>query len=48
MKPAWQVTSTQTFNLGWDQMILLEGDSAQVKVIYRDVTPSTDDEQAGE
>jgi hypothetical protein len=29
-------------------MILLEGDSAQVKVIYRDVTPSADDEQAGE
>lgn len=48
MKSAWQVTATQTFNLGWDQMILLEGDSAQVKVIYRELTSTNDDELRGD
>jgi hypothetical protein len=38
MKPAWQLAATQTFNLGWDQMILFEGDhGAASQLFYRDV-----------
>jgi hypothetical protein len=38
MKPVWQLATTQTFNLGWDQMILLEGrPGTHVKLVYRDV-----------
>ena len=48
MKSAWQLTATQTFNLGWDQMILLEGNTAQVKVIYRALESHSDDESTGE
>jgi hypothetical protein len=36
MKSAWQLAATQTFNLGWDQMILLEGVNGASRLVYRD------------
>jgi len=43
MNPAWQLSATQTFNLGWDQMILLERQcGARVTVINRDLPDSSE------
>jgi hypothetical protein len=38
MKPAWQIVTTETFNLGWDSMVLLGGrEGTPAKLIYVDV-----------
>jgi len=38
MKQAWQLTTTRTIDLGWEQMLILEGrPGTRVKVLFGDV-----------
>jgi hypothetical protein len=41
MQPAWHLTAIETFNLGWDSMILVERQcGARITVINRDLPDS--------
>ena len=43
MNPAWQLSAIETFNLGWDSMILVERQcGARVTVINRDLPDSSE------